>query len=160
MTDVALSLLDGIAALPLWALALVVALAVTAESSLFVGLVVPGDIIVLLAASGGASPQRIVLLILAVAAGSVAGEAIGYGIGRRWGGRVRTSRPAGLSPAPSRCSATSTSGARPASTQSITAVSGSNRSGPTPCRQCQTPGAMNSRKKLSASGFACWTCSQ
>jgi membrane-associated protein len=92
MTDVALSLLDGIAALPLWALAIVVALAVTAESSLFVGLVVPGDIIVLLAASGGASPQRIVLLILAVAAGSVAGETIGYGIGRRWGGRVRTSR--------------------------------------------------------------------
>src|ERR687898_1095310 len=70
MTDVALSLLDGIAALPLWALAIVVAVAVTAESSLFVGLVVPGDIIVLLAASGGASPQRIVLLILAVAAGS------------------------------------------------------------------------------------------
>jgi membrane-associated protein len=92
MTDAVLSLLDGIAGLPLWALAVVVALAVMAESSLLVGLVVPGDLIVLLAASSGGPLHRSALLVLAVAAGSVAGEAVGYLIGRRWGGRVRAGR--------------------------------------------------------------------
>jgi len=92
MTDAVLSLLDGVAGLPLWALAAVVALAVMAESSLLVGLVVPGDLIVLLAASSGGSVPRLALLVVAVAAGSLAGEAVGYLLGRRWGGRVRTGR--------------------------------------------------------------------
>jgi membrane protein DedA with SNARE-associated domain len=92
VTDTILSMLDGIAGLPLWALALAVALAVAAESSLLVGLIVPGDLIVLLAASGGSSAPRAVVLVVAVVAGSVAGETLGYGIGHRWGGRVRTSR--------------------------------------------------------------------
>jgi membrane-associated protein len=92
VTDTVLSMLDGIAGLPLWALALAVALAVAAESSLLVGLIVPGDLIVLLAASGGSSAPRAAVLVVAVVAGSVAGETLGYGIGHRWGGRVRTSR--------------------------------------------------------------------
>lgn len=92
MSEAVLSLLDGIAGLPLWLLALTVALAVAAESSLLVGLIVPGDLIVLLAASGGSSVPRAVVLVVAVAAGSVAGEMLGYGIGHRWGGKVRASR--------------------------------------------------------------------
>lgn len=92
MTESVLSLLDGIAGLPLWALALAVALVVAAESSLLIGLIVPGDLIVLLAASGGGSAPRGAVLVVAVAAGSLAGEALGYAIGRRWGGRVRAGR--------------------------------------------------------------------
>jgi membrane-associated protein len=92
VSEAVLSLLDGIAGLPLWLLALTVALAVAAESSLLVGLIVPGDLIVLLAASGGSSVPRAVVLVVAVAAGSVGGETLGYGIGHRWGGKVRASR--------------------------------------------------------------------
>jgi membrane-associated protein len=92
VTSAVLSLLDGIAGLPLWALALTVLVAVAAESSLLVGLIVPGDLIVLLAASGGSSVPRAAVLVVAVAAGSVGGETLGYGIGHRWGGRVRASR--------------------------------------------------------------------
>ena len=92
MTDAVLSLLDGIAGLPLWALVLAVALIVAAESSLLIGLIVPGDVAILLAASGSPSAPRAVVLVVAVTAGSVAGEMLGYAIGRRWGGRVRASR--------------------------------------------------------------------
>lgn len=92
MTDAVLSLLDGIAGLPLWALVMAVALIVAAESSLLIGLIVPGDIAILLAASGSPSAPRAAVLVLAVTAGSVGGEMLGYAIGRRWGGRVRASR--------------------------------------------------------------------
>ncbi len=92
MTDAVLSLLDGIAGLPLWALVVAVALIVAAESSLLIGLIVPGDVAILLAASGSPSAPRAVVLVVAVTAGSVGGEMLGYAIGRRWGGRVRASR--------------------------------------------------------------------
>jgi membrane-associated protein len=96
MGDIVMPIVDGIATLPLWALALAVALAVAAESSLLVGLIVPGDVIVLLAAAGGTegtSPVRTVVLVVAVASGSVVGEALGYAVGHHWGDAVRRSRP-------------------------------------------------------------------
>jgi membrane-associated protein len=96
VSDIVTPLVDGIAGLPLWALALAVAVTVACESSLLVGLVVPGDLVVLLAAAGGtggsSSLLRALVLVAAITLGSVAGEALGYLIGRRWGDVVRCTR--------------------------------------------------------------------
>lgn len=62
------------------------------ETSILVGVLVPGDTILLLAASTVTTPARFAMLLGLTVAGSLAGEAIGYLIGRTWGGRLRVSR--------------------------------------------------------------------
>jgi membrane-associated protein len=62
------------------------------ETSLFVGLVIPGDTIVLFTATAGRGALEWVLLVLAVVAGSLAGETLGFVIGRVFGPRLRASR--------------------------------------------------------------------
>lgn len=92
MVELIDSLLAALAGLPLWALAGAVALVMALEASLLTGVVVPGDLVVLFAASTAATPTRFAVLWAAVAAGSVLGETVGYGIGRAFGERVQASR--------------------------------------------------------------------
>jgi membrane-associated protein len=92
MVEVIDGLLAALAELPLWALAAAVAVVMALEASLLTGVVVPGDLVVLFAASTASTPTRFLALWAAVAAGSVVGESVGYGIGRVFGGRVRASR--------------------------------------------------------------------
>ncbi len=92
MVDVIDGLLAALAGLPLWALAAAVAIVVALEASLLTGVVVPGDLVVLFAASTATTPTRFSVLWVAVAAGSVVGESVGYGIGRLFGQRVQASR--------------------------------------------------------------------
>jgi membrane-associated protein len=92
MVELIDGLLEALAGLPLWALAGAVAVVMALEASLLTGLVVPGDLVVLFAASTATTPTRFVVLWAAVAAGSVVGETVGYGIGHRFGERVQASR--------------------------------------------------------------------
>jgi membrane-associated protein len=92
MVEVIDGLLAALAELPLWALAGAVAVVMALEASLLTGVVVPGDLVVLFAASTATTPTRFVVLWAAVAAGSVVGETVGYGIGRVFGERVQASR--------------------------------------------------------------------
>jgi membrane-associated protein len=92
MVELIDGLLAALAGLPLWALAGAVAVVMALEASLLTGVVVPGDLVVLFAASTATTPTRFVVLWAAVAAGSVVGESVGYGIGRRFGARVQASR--------------------------------------------------------------------
>lgn len=92
MVELIDSLLAALAGLPLWALAGAVALVMALEASLLTGVVVPGDLVVLFAASTATTPTRFAVLWAAVAAGSVLGETVGYGIGRAFGERVQASR--------------------------------------------------------------------
>jgi membrane-associated protein len=62
------------------------------ETSILVGVLVPGDTILLLAASTVTTPARFVMLFGLTVVGSLTGEAVGYLIGRTWGGRLRASR--------------------------------------------------------------------
>lgn len=62
------------------------------ETSLFVGLLVPGDTIVLFMATAGRGGVEWLLLLLAVVTGSLAGESVGFAIGRVFGPRLRASR--------------------------------------------------------------------
>jgi membrane protein DedA with SNARE-associated domain len=63
-----------------------------AETSLFIGLVIPGDTVVLFTATAGRGVVEWLLLVLAVVSGSLAGETLGFVIGRFFGPRLRMSR--------------------------------------------------------------------
>ncbi|MFD1722195.1 DedA family protein [Amnibacterium endophyticum] len=62
------------------------------ETSLFIGLLVPGDTVVLLASSGNDGWGQWGLMLAAVVVGSLAGESVGWAIGRFFGERLRLSR--------------------------------------------------------------------
>jgi membrane protein DedA with SNARE-associated domain/phosphatidylglycerophosphate synthase len=82
---------DAATALPdplLWLLGL---LFTTAESGLWLGLVVPGEPVVLLLAAMLDSAPGALVLFLAVALGGSLGDQLGYLVGRRSGGRLRDS---------------------------------------------------------------------
>jgi membrane-associated protein len=92
MTGLIDGLLDQLGQLPLWAVLLAVGLVMALETTMLVGIVVPGDVVVLFAAATADGPVELGLLVVAVTAGSLTGETVGFGLGRRWGGRLRTSR--------------------------------------------------------------------
>ncbi len=82
---------DAATALPdplIWLLGL---LFTTAESGLWLGLVVPGEPVVLLLAAMLDSAPGALVLFLAVAVGGSLGDQLGYLLGRRSGGRLRDS---------------------------------------------------------------------
>ncbi|MBD8517518.1 CDP-alcohol phosphatidyltransferase family protein [Plantibacter sp. CFBP 8804] len=82
---------DAATALPdplIWLLGL---LFTTAESGLWLGLVVPGEPVVLLLAAMLDSAPGALVLFLAVALGGSLGDQLGYLLGRRSGGRLRDS---------------------------------------------------------------------
>jgi membrane-associated protein len=62
------------------------------ETTLFVGLIVPGDTIVIVAATAVTSPGDYVALLVGVIAGSLAGESLGFALGRWFGHGIRRSR--------------------------------------------------------------------
>ena len=85
------ALLQGLAGLGAWRY-VVAFLGMFAETSLFIGLVIPGDTIVLFTATAGRGAFEWAALLLAVVSGSLAGETVGFVIGRLFGPRLRASR--------------------------------------------------------------------
>ncbi|MEZ3161099.1 DedA family protein [Microbacterium sp. BWT-B31] len=71
---------------------LVAGVAVMLETSVLIGLVVPGDTIVIVAGTAVASAPEAVLLIVAVVIGALVGESIGFWLGRLLGPAIRHSR--------------------------------------------------------------------
>lgn len=62
------------------------------ETSILLGLIVPGDTIVLVTATGVTGWLEYVGLLFAVVAGALAGESVGFALGRWFGPRIRASR--------------------------------------------------------------------
>jgi membrane-associated protein len=91
MFDATDGLLSALSGLHPALLLLLTGLFTTLETSLFVGLVVPGDSVVLLAATTVTGPGRFAALVGASTVGSLLGESIGYWVGRRHGDRLRRS---------------------------------------------------------------------
>jgi len=85
-------LLDAVQSVDPLVRTLVAGFAMMLETSILVGLVVPGDTIVIVAATAVASPQEAVLLGVAVVIGAMIGESIGFWLGRVLGPRIRDSR--------------------------------------------------------------------
>lgn len=66
-------------------------IAMLLETSVLVGLIVPGDTVVIVAATGVTSVVDGVILAIVVICGSLAGESIGFVLGRWLGPHIRTS---------------------------------------------------------------------
>jgi membrane-associated protein len=71
---------------------LLAGLGIMLETSILVGLIVPGDTIVIVAATGVENIVQFVSLAVAVIVGALAGESIGFALGRYFGPRIRASR--------------------------------------------------------------------
>ncbi len=71
---------------------LIAGLGILLETSVLVGLVVPGDTIVIVASTGVADWAEYVALIVIVIAGALGGESIGFALGRFFGPKIRGSR--------------------------------------------------------------------
>ena len=66
-------------------------LAIMLETSVLIGLIVPGDTVVIVAATGVASLVEGIVLGVVVVVGALAGESIGFALGRWLGPRIRGS---------------------------------------------------------------------
>ena len=66
------------------------------ETSVLIGLIIPGDSVVIVASLATENPfenpTQYIALILTVIAGSLAGESIGFALGRYFGPKIRASR--------------------------------------------------------------------
>lgn len=66
--------------------------AIMLETSILIGLIVPGDTVVLVASTAVGNPVEYVGLVAAVIVGALCGESIGFALGRYFGPRIRASR--------------------------------------------------------------------
>ena len=85
-------LLDAVAGVEPWLRVLIAAVAIALETSVLIGLIVPGDTIVLVSATGVTSVSGGIVLGVFIVAGALAGESLGFAIGRWAGPHLRHSR--------------------------------------------------------------------
>lgn len=89
--DFLLGLLDMVQAVDPVARTLIAGLAVMLETSILIGLIVPGDTIVIVASMGVDGPIEAIALGIAVVIGALIGESIGFALGRWLGPRIQRS---------------------------------------------------------------------
>ncbi|KZE90978.1 DedA family protein [Microbacterium sp. TNHR37B] len=85
-------LLDAVQSVDPVVRTLLAGVAIMLETSVLIGLIVPGDTVVIVAGTAVASPWEAGALILVVIVGALAGESIGFWLGRWLGPRIRFSR--------------------------------------------------------------------
>lgn len=86
------SFLALIESVPAWLRNLLAGIAIMLETSIFLGLVMPGDTVVLVASTGVTDWPDFFFLLIAVLIGSLIGESIGFAVGRFFGPRLRVSK--------------------------------------------------------------------
>lgn len=91
MNELLSSILDAVQTVPPGLRLLVAGLAMLLETSVLVGLVVPGDTVVIIVATAVADVPEALALGAAVVVGALAGESIGFLLGRFLGPRIRHS---------------------------------------------------------------------
>jgi len=89
--DFLLWVLDAVQSVDPVARTIIAGLAVLLETSIFIGLIVPGDTIVIIASMGVDGPVEVVALVIAVVIGALIGESIGFALGRWLGPWIRRS---------------------------------------------------------------------
>lgn len=92
MDDFLLWLLDAVQSVDPVVRTLIAGIAVMLETSILIGLIVPGDTIVIIASMGVESLLEGIVLGIAVVIGALIGESIGFGLGRWLGPYIRRSR--------------------------------------------------------------------
>ncbi|MGV9193140.1 DedA family protein [Microbacterium sp. MC2] len=91
MNEILTSLLDAVQAVDPVVRTLIAGLAIMLETSVLIGLVVPGDTVVIVAGTAVSSPVEAVVLVAVVIVGALVGESIGFFLGRWLGPRIRYS---------------------------------------------------------------------
>ena len=92
MNDILNWLIDTVQSVSPWLRDLLAGLAIMLETSLFVGLIIPGDTVVLVASTGVTDILGFFSLLGAVLLGSLIGESLGFTLGRLFGKRIRYSK--------------------------------------------------------------------
>ncbi|WP_221584526.1 DedA family protein [Microbacterium sp. G2-8] len=85
MNEVLTAILEFVQGVEPWLRILIAAIAIMLETSVLIGLIVPGDTVVIVSAMGVTSLVEGIILGAFVVVGALAGESIGYAIGR-WAG--------------------------------------------------------------------------
>ncbi|MFE2772564.1 DedA family protein [Microbacterium resistens] len=91
MDDILGWLLDAVQSVDPVLRTVLAGIAIMLETSILIGLIVPGDTVVIVAAMGVASPVEGVVLALVVVIGALIGESIGFWLGRWLGPHIRHS---------------------------------------------------------------------
>lgn len=91
MNEVITAALDAVADVDPWLRALIAGLGIMLETSVLIGLIFPGDTVVIVAGTAVGSPAEGVLLGAAVVLGALVGESIGFWLGRLLGPAIRRS---------------------------------------------------------------------
>lgn len=89
--DFLLWILDAVQSVDPVTRTLIAGLAVMLETSILIGLIVPGDTVVIIASMGVDGPVEAVAMMVAVVIGALIGESIGFWLGRWLGPRIRRS---------------------------------------------------------------------
>ena len=92
MNDILNWLIDTVQSVSPWLRDLLAGLAIMLETSLFVGLIIPGDTVVLVASTGVTDIADFFWLLGAVLLGSLIGESLGFMLGRLFGKKIRYSK--------------------------------------------------------------------
>lgn len=95
MNDILNWVLDAVSGVDPVLRTVLAGVAILLETSVLIGLVVPGDTVVIIASVGIANWVEYVSLIVVVVLGALGGESIGFGLGRLFGPKIRASRVGG-----------------------------------------------------------------
>lgn len=91
MDDLLLWLFDLIQSIDPVTRTLIAGVAVMLETSILIGLIFPGDTIVIIASMGISGPIEAIVMVVAVVIGALIGESIGFWLGRWLGPHIRHS---------------------------------------------------------------------
>lgn len=92
MNDVLTWILDLVESVDPVLRTLLAGVAILLETSVLVGLIVPGDSVVIVASTAIGNTVEYVAMIITIVVGALAGESIGFMLGRYFGPRIRASR--------------------------------------------------------------------
>jgi membrane-associated protein len=91
LNEVVNSVLDFVEGVPpVWRI-LLAGVAIMLETSVLIGLIVPGDTIVLVSSTGVTTVVQFIFMVIAIVLGALLGESIGFAVGRFFGPKLRAS---------------------------------------------------------------------
>ncbi|AXH36426.1 DedA family protein [Humibacter sp. BT305] len=92
MNELLSTLLDFISSIDPLFRVLFAGIAIALETSILIGLIVPGDTVVLVASTAVSNPLEYTSMVVVVIVGALCGESFGFFLGRWVGPRIRASR--------------------------------------------------------------------
>lgn len=92
LNEILTAILDVVASVDPVLRTLLAGVGIFLETSVLIGLVIPGDTIVIVASTAVTTVGGYVALLVAVVVGALGGESVGFALGRYFGPRIRRSR--------------------------------------------------------------------